>query len=268
MPRLWPALALVVCASARGAAPSYSAAGIVSTASYAPAPFAPNTLITIFGSGLADAARATAPGDMNGFILPTLLVTTRVYVNGYETPLLYVSDTQINLLLPATVALEPALIRVVRNGFTGPEITLPIVAAAPALFVSPAGFAIATHADGSLIAPEKPAVPGETIVIYAAGLGKTANPPPDKEVPHSPTEIIARDSVRVTLNGVAVAPAAILYAGVAPLFGGLYQINTVLPQTAPADPELRIFVGDAGSQAGLKLPLRPPSPQPSGPAGR
>ena len=47
------ALAVLFCGAARGAAPSYSAAGIVSTASYAPGPFASNTLITVFGAGLA-----------------------------------------------------------------------------------------------------------------------------------------------------------------------------------------------------------------------
>jgi uncharacterized protein (TIGR03437 family) len=259
--RLWPALALVLCAAARGAAPSYSAAGIVSTASYAPAPFAPNTLVTIFGTGLADSARAAGPGDMNGYAMPTLLGTTRVYINGVDVPLLYVSDGQINLLIPARTALEPATVRVVRNGQSGPEVAVPMTAAAPAVFVSAAGLAIVTHADGSLVAAEKPAVPGEIVVIYAAGLGKTAFLPPENEIPHTPSEIADRASVRVTVDGVAVDAAAILYAGVTPGFGGLYQINLVLPQNAPADPEVRVFVGDAGSQPGLKMALRPPASQ-------
>ena len=46
---MWLALAVLFCGAARGAAPSYSAAGIVSTASYAPAPFASNTPLGFIG---------------------------------------------------------------------------------------------------------------------------------------------------------------------------------------------------------------------------
>jgi uncharacterized protein (TIGR03437 family) len=67
---------------------------------------------------------------------------------------------------------------------------------------------------------------------------------------------------------VAVDPAAVLYAGVTPQSAGLYQINFVLPASAPVDPEVRITIGDTASQTGLKLALRPPAPQLSGVAER
>ena len=64
VPRIWLALAVLFCGAARGAAPAYSAAGIVSTASYAPGPFASNTLITIFGSGLARSPHGVTLADL------------------------------------------------------------------------------------------------------------------------------------------------------------------------------------------------------------
>ena len=53
--RLRLALAILFGGIAWGAAPSYSAAKIVSTGSYAAGPFAPNSLITIFGEDLSRA---------------------------------------------------------------------------------------------------------------------------------------------------------------------------------------------------------------------
>jgi uncharacterized protein (TIGR03437 family) len=264
--RLWPVLVVVVCAIARGAAPSYSAAGILSSASALPA-YAPNALVTIYGTDLADAARGVTPSDISNDSLPTMLVTTRVYVNSVAAPLLYVSDRQVNFLLPPGLVTK-ALVRVVRNSLSGPEIPLDLAAAAPALFVSPEGYALVTHADGALVESGKPAAPSELVVIYTAGLGKYLTPTTGNEIPRWASEIVDRASLRVTFNGVAVDPARIAYAGVTPLCAGVYQINLYLPENLPVDPELRLFVGDAASQAGLKLPLRLPAAQLYGAAGR
>jgi uncharacterized protein (TIGR03437 family) len=128
--------------------------------------------------------------------------------------------------------------------------------AAPALFVSSPGFAIATHADGALITPEKPAAGGELIVIYAAGLGKTEASPAAGELLPYASPLLNRSAFKLTLNAVATDPARVLYCGITPYSVGLYQINLTLPDALPANPELVIFVGAAASQAGLKLPLR------------
>jgi uncharacterized protein (TIGR03437 family) len=43
------------------------------------------------------------------------------------------------------------------------------------------------------------------------------------------------------------------YAGVAPGWGGLYQINVRLPDVAGVKPEIRIAVGDEASPAELTI---------------
>src|SRR3954470_16270180 len=84
VPRIWLALAVLFCGAARGGAPSYSAAGIGSTASYPPGPFASNTLITIFGAGLARSAQGVTAADIVDNHLPNELNYTRVTID--DTP--------------------------------------------------------------------------------------------------------------------------------------------------------------------------------------
>jgi uncharacterized protein (TIGR03437 family) len=246
-------MAILFAGIAWGAAPSYSAAGIVSTGSYAAGPFAPNSLITIFGAGLSMGPRGVTASDIVGNTLPTELNSTRVYIDSFPVALFYVSETQVNLLIPGKQALGKAELQVMREGQRGPVVTIDIAAAAPALFLS-GEFAIATHADNSVITTEKPARAGELIVLYAAGLGKAEIMPANGELALSLSRILG--ALRVTVGGEAIEATRILYSGLTPLSAGLYQVNFVLPDKSAADPEVRVFVGDTGSPAGVKLPLR------------
>ena len=53
MLRTWLALAVLCAGTARAAGPSYAASNIVNASNYAIGPFAPNSVISIFGTGLA-----------------------------------------------------------------------------------------------------------------------------------------------------------------------------------------------------------------------
>jgi uncharacterized protein (TIGR03437 family) len=253
--RLRLALAILCCGSAWGAAPSYSVAGIVSTGSYAAGPFAPNSLVTIFGDHLSTATRGLLASDLVGNLLPTELNSTRVYINRFPAPLFFVSEKQINLLIPGRQGFGQAELQVVRQGQVGPTVIIEVAAAAPALFVNE-GYAIATHGDNSVITAEKPARGGELIVIYAAGLGKAKTMPDAGELAPWPSRLPETAGFRVTVGGTTVDPARIVYAGLTPFSAGLYQVNLILPDSLVADPEVRLFVGDAGSPAGVKLVVR------------
>ena len=50
-------------------------------------------------------------------------------------------------------------------------------------------------------------------------------------------------------------PAAIQYAGVAPGFAGLYQINWALPKSTAQNPEIRLQLDGAISIPKLHLPV-------------
>ncbi len=113
-----------------------------------------------------------------------------------------------------------------------------------------------THADGTVISPYSPAKAGETVVVYAYGLGKT-NPPvktgaitPDS----APTVVPTYNSLPVsfqfdftpnarpyqeapysTWRG-SVRDGLPEFAGLTPGFVGLYQINIKLPEKFPPVP--------------------------------
>jgi uncharacterized protein (TIGR03437 family) len=256
--RAWLALAVLCAGTARGAGPSYSAAGIVNASNYSAGPFAPNSVVSIFGSGLARSTHALADSDMvkcetsAGLCLPVEMNFVRVYVNGYQAPMLYVSDGQINFLIPGNLIPGPAVIQVL-SGLYGPEVTVTLVDAAPALFPMAGGYAIAADATGKLLTADAPAHPNDTVVIYVTGLGYTSPNPGQGAIPNSAWPALA--TVKVALNGTALDPVRIKYAGVTPGSAGLYQINLVLPD-AGVDPEIVVSAGSTAGQGGLKLAMR------------
>jgi uncharacterized protein (TIGR03437 family) len=252
---MWLVLVLPLANAAWGQAPAYSAAGMVNGPNYAPGPFAPNSIVSIFGSGLARSSQGVTAGDILNNTLPTELNGTHVYVMNSPAPLLYVSDGQVNFLVPGNQLDGDVKIRVVREGLTGPEVTVTLVDAAPALFQTAAGYAIAAHLDNSLIAPGSPAQAGEIIVVYACGLGRTLPNPAPGAIPQSAAVIQRLSDLKVYLGGAAIDAASILYAGLTPGSAGLYQINLVLPDNPGTDPEIRVAIADQSSPAGLKLAM-------------
>ena len=265
--RAWLALACLFCGSwlraetgAMVAAPSYSAESIVNAASYAPGPLAPNSLGTIFGVDLSfEKASATVLNNR----LTTELAGVRVYVMDMPAPLFYVSAEQINFLVPGNLIAGNVKVRVIRQGVTGPDVIVRLVDAAPGLFLWPdRKDPIVVHGDNTTyVTSGAPARPGETVVIYAAGLGRTAPDPGAGEILMVQMPLKQPDSLKVYLGGAALEPWRIKYAGLTPGSPGLYQVNLELPEGAANDPEIRFLVGEQASAPGLKLPLRPLEPQ-------
>ena len=262
--RTWLALAVLCAGTARGAGPSYSAAGIVNASNYTAGPFAPNSVLSVFGTGLARSAHAlvdsdlvACPASLAGRCLPTEMNYVRVYVQERPVPLLFVAEGQVNFIMSSEESTGPVKVRVVTEGITGPEITVMLVDAAPALFAIPGGsYVIATDAKGNLLTAEAPAHTGDTVVVYVTGLGRTSPNPAVGEIPNYAATMLAIASLKLTLNGKAVAPWDIKYAGVTPGSAGLYQINLYLPEGTGNDPEIQVTAGNLTAQTGLKLPLR------------
>ena len=240
-------------------APSYSGTSIVNAADNQPGPLAPNTIATLYGTGLAYVTKAITPQDIRAGVLPTVLPGTglRIVINSnYPASIYFVSPTQVNFLLPSILLPGPATIQLVVDSVPGPLVQVVIAATAPALFQLDRENAIATRADGSVITPANPAKPGEVVVLYATGLGRTVPDAGYGEVPTTAAPIARQGDLKITLGGTAVDPRQIIYAGVVPGFGGLYQINLRLPDTIAPDPEIRVGLLDQPSRAGIRLPLR------------
>lgn len=235
--------------------PSYTAASVANAAANVPNLYAPNAILSIYGVNLATVTRPLIPADIVGGSLPNVLGSVRVLVNGQFANLLFVSPTQINLVISSE--LEPGIItlQVAGSGKAGPQLRLELAESAPGLFESD-GFVIATHGNGPVVTADDPARPGEILVLYATGLGPTNPLSPANRLARVPAPLTRRSEFEVRLNEVPVPRSSIEYVGVTPGFSGLYQINVRLPQDAPRDPEIRVGTAGRLSPAGRFLHLR------------
>lgn len=256
MHRAWLALAVLLCSVARGQAPSYSAASIVNAVGYAPGPFAPNSVVSIFGTNLAFDPGIFANSSTSA--LPTSLDSVSVYVDNRPAPLLMVSQGQINFLIPSDEIAGAVPVRVVRQGVKGPDIDVTLVSAAPMLFPSAGGYVIAEdwNNGSALVTPDAPAHAGDTIILFVTGLGALEIKLDVYAISALVDPIANPPSLKVLLNGAAVDPLLIKYAGAAPGYAGLYQINLVVPSNTGNDPSIQLVMGDQSSQANLKIAVR------------
>jgi uncharacterized protein (TIGR03437 family) len=250
MARYWLVLGVLAAGISWAQAPAYTADDIVNASDYSPAPFAPNSVLSIFGSNLSWYAVAMSATTVAA---PTSLGGVTVYVNGLAAPLLYVSGPQINFLIPSMELIGNVTVRVERQGTSGPKVTITLVNCAPALFDLGTGFAIATHADGTLLSAASPGQPGEIVVVYATGLGYTDPNPQSGEIPAAAATLKWLSSLRVSLGGGALSADRIKYAGVTPGCVGLYQLNIELPQDVPPDPAIQVAVGGRSTSGALKI---------------
>jgi uncharacterized protein (TIGR03437 family) len=240
-------------------APFYSWASVVNAADNQSGAFAPNTIGTVYGTQLAYSTAVLVSDELHGGTIPDVLPGTgvEVLVGGIPAGIYYVSPTQINFLIPSILIPGPSDVVIAIDGLHGPDIPIQITAAAPAFFLLDAKDVVATLPDGTVITPENPAKPGAVVVLYLTGLGAVVPPLDDREIPDTALWIQDIADLKITLDGVSVDPALILYAGVAPGFGGLYQINLQLPSNVGANPAIRAAMGGESSPAGLSLPVQP-----------
>jgi uncharacterized protein (TIGR03437 family) len=218
--------------SDNAAVPVIPPGSVVNAASFAAgAPIAPGSLISIFGSRLSDSPNATVPP------LPIKLASTLVDLGGIALPLSYVSDQQINAIVPYNLPVNTRLELVVQRGT---QLTVPqfvtVAPAQPAVFTadgSGSGQGDIFDVNGFLVDRVHPARSGDTVVIYCAGLGGVDQPVSvTQPAPSSPLSNTV-SPVTVTVGG---KPAFTAFAGLTPGFTGLYQINAVIPGgTVPGD---------------------------------
>jgi uncharacterized protein (TIGR03437 family) len=247
--------------STSSSAPFFTAGSIVQAATQTTGALAPNTVATIYGTNLSYETHFLAAADLNRGALPTTLEGVNVYVHGIRCSLFYVSPGQINFLIPYELIASSAEVYVVRQGVAypppeDPPITIQLATTAPGFFQWNGNFAVAEHADGSLIREESPARAGEVVVLFAAGLGRTVPDSSSGRVPSAAAAILYAPQLRILLNGVACPPSSVYYAGVTPGYAGLYQINLRLPDVLRADPEIRIAIGAQTSPASIRLTVR------------
>jgi trimeric autotransporter adhesin len=226
----------------QGTLPVVSANGVVNAASFA-SQVSPGALATVFGSNFSlRNASANAP-------LPTSLARVSVSVNGQSAPLLYVTPTQVNFQVPWETALGTATITVNVNGGASNSVTVSVAGAAPGLFTTSSGHAVVQNSDFTLNDSSNPAKLGSTIVAYLSGSGPVDTPVADGTATPLQPLVSATSQSNATIGS---SPAHIGFAGLAPGFVGLVQVNIVVPSDlATGDYPLAIMIGNETSNAAI-----------------
>ena len=199
----------------------------------------PGTILQLYGSNLA-----AQPVNASMVPLTTTLGQTSVTIGGIPAPLYYVSPTQINAQAPyeLVVGKQYQVVVHVNGALTAPG-SIAIAAADPGIAALPNGQIIAQHLDGSLVSESAPAVPGDYVVFYLAGLGATdVAVATGAAAPAGPLAHPVLPPI-LTLNS-AVQPYQ--FAGLTPGLAGLYQIDFLVPAGTP-DGDLQLIVSQSGT---------------------
>jgi uncharacterized protein (TIGR03437 family) len=196
-----------------GTAPTVPNGAVLQAAALVPgAPVAPGSIISIFGSNLADSQG---------------MEVTQVSLGKFPLPLTYEGTGQLNAQVPFGVPLNTQSQLSVRRGTVlSPPLQLVITDVQPGIFTTDltgTGPGVIYNSDGTLAQHDDTrAVTGGTVLIYCTGLG---------EVTPLKTTV---NTVTVTIGGVN---APVTFAGMVNPFlstqQGLYQITAIVPDIVP-----------------------------------
>ena len=219
---------------------------------------APNTWVEIKGANLAAAndSRTWKSSDFVNNQMPTLLDGVSATVNGKSAFVYYISPTQVNILTPPDAISGPVNVVLTNNGATSAAFSAQAQAISPSFFAFDGTHVAAVHLNGSLLGPTTlypgsttPAAPGETVVLYANGLGTTSVPVVSGSVLQSGT---LSPLPAIKIGGVA---ATVQFAGlVAP---GEFQFNVTVPASlANGDQPITATYNGSSTQAGTVITVQ------------
>lgn len=239
--------------------------GLTDAAAYGPG-ISPGGIASIFGLNLAN-----CNGAPEATPLPEVFCGTVVRFGDLLARFFYVSTGQLNVLVPPSLPASTDIRVTVSRGEAPDDSGTVILPASSVSLVSPAMYSYSLEDDvqraviqnvdrdtleyslnGPLL-PQcgmRPQLPGDAGVIYANNLGPTSPQAPDGEPP--PPEPLARLTlnVEVYVNGVRQPT---FFAGLAPAFVALYQINYTLDAATPVlendQNKIQLKMGDLVSTA-------------------
>lgn len=211
-----------------------SPVGILNAASFSPVTnsVATGEILTMYGQNLANSTmRATA------LPLQTSMAGVQVMINGTAAPIVDVSPTRIDAIVPYSTSGGLVQIQVVNNGTQSNAVTLYQGDCSPAVFTLTSnglGDGAILHSDFSVVNSSNPAKQGEVVQIYLTGLGAVSPPVADGAAAPSTPLTGTTTSYEVWIGGAfSGVQGTVQFQGLAPGFPGLYQINAQIPANAP-----------------------------------
>ncbi len=208
----------------------------------------PGGLATLFGISLAAGEQRLA-----GFTpLPIELEGVSVRVNGTASPLVFISDQQINFYVPGSVNGDTAMVQVTTPDGGSSVFQTPLLTYQPGIF-----FDSGTNL-GAILRNNfgdktnvTPAVPGDFVQIFATALGPVV----------SAGRGVFRTGATVTVKmGDRLLPVeSVPFSGLAPGFTGLYQVNARVPDDfAPGTYSVRLIVeGQESNEVNMVVGTKP-----------
>ncbi len=192
----------------------------------------PGSVATFLGEGFVNTAAKSAYASP----IPTEVNGVRVKANGTYIPVFYAAETQINVQCPEIAPGNPLTLVVESTTGTSSPYSTEVQYATPGIFsldgsgkgqgailIANSPAVAMPHTDGI---PSQPAKPGTIVLIYATGLGPVAMDLPTGRP--APTDVLVRTTapVDVLIDGLK---AEVKFAGLAPGFTGLFQVNARVP---------------------------------------
>jgi len=238
-------LQFAVSVASNPGVPIIGAGGVVHGASFAKfQPTAPGSIISVFGTGIAD----SSAGQATSLPLPTILGGATLTIGGVAAPLYYSSAGQINAQVPIELLANSNLQAVIKLNLPGiaaitvPE-TIALDSVRPGIFLADATQGVVVDIQNRLVNASAPAAANDVVVIYATGLGAT-NPQAEtgKAAPSSPPGVVVVTPV-VTIGG---RTATVEFAGLTPGFVGLNQINVRIPTGVTPGSNVPLIVSQNG----------------------
>ncbi|HXB66742.1 MAG TPA: hypothetical protein VNY05_00750 [Candidatus Acidoferrales bacterium] len=219
-------------------------ASVVNAASSLPNS-APGSLVSIYGFDFAYLTHIYGLPP-NVYPLDVLSAT----INGKQSPALYFGQNQINAQVPFETQPGTAVLVVTVNGVKSVPASFQVNPTAPGVFtLAQSNHAVAqNNADGKLNSPQFPAKPGDYIIAYLTGQGVVDNPVATGAP--TPAAPLSRPlaAVQAKIGGL---PAQVSFAGLAPGFIGLLQVNLMIPDVPAGDLPLEVSIGGVSATVTL-----------------
>lgn len=223
--------------------------------------------LQVKGANLASTTRIWEGSDFSGTTAPTVLDGTRVTVGGKTAVVQYVSPRQVNIIVPEDTATGPVDVQVTTPTAVSNKASVNRGRVSPALLTTPAFLIsgvqhVVAQVDNFTTFVGNPnmiagaafrrARVGETVIIYALGLGPTSPATFSNVVTGQNSNITS--SIQVRIGGqVAQVP----FAGAVANAIGLYQLNVVIPNVAAGNRPLEVTVDGVANAQNLVIAVGP-----------
>lgn len=222
---------------------STSSASTGNAASFANS-LTPGGLATVFGRNLGLPAGIVQTSTLP---LPTRVGGAAVLINGVAAPVYATANIngveQVNFQMPFDAT--GSSVSLVIDAPTGRSnaATVTLRPAQPGIFVPDGVNGALLHADFSLVSPQNPATRDEIVLLYVTGLGAVTPNLASGAPANGQFDAVVRPTM--TVDGRS---ADVLFAGLAPGYVGLYQLNFRVPGgTASGSVDITVTSGGVTS---------------------